>query len=149
MDEILLKTIHLEGEINNALSSCSDSLFNQDINNEETIKKLSGKFAKKGVCYVVCVGNIISGFVAFYVNDYKTYKGYLSIIVVKKDYQGLGFGALLLDVVLSTCKKKGMRELLLEVDSNNDSAILFYNKRGFIINESKTPNTLVLSKQIH
>lgn len=148
MKEIQVIEINKEDEIFNSLSLCSSALFNQDINNEETLKKLSHKYAENGVCYVVSVGGVVSGFVACYVNDRETFKGFLSIIVIKKEYQGLGLGALLLDVVFATCKQETIRELLLEVDSNNDLAIKFYKRRGFIIKESKSPNTIILSKPL-
>jgi ribosomal protein S18 acetylase RimI-like enzyme len=149
MNSILVNKIYLEDDISSAMSSCSDSLFNQSINNPDVLKKLSKKYAENGLCYVVYLGKEISGFVSCYVNDYNTKKGFLSIIVVKQKFQGLGIGSLLLDVVLTSCKLEGMEELLLEVDKDNESAIMFYNQRGFSVKQKQSPTSIILSKRIH
>lgn len=149
MNDIQIRAIHSETDIFNSLSSCANSFFNQRVNNSDTLRNLSKKFSNHGVCHTINVGEGIAGFVSCYVNDTITQKGFLSIIVVKKEFQGFGFGTLLLDIVLSSCKIFGMKQLRLEVDPNNTSAINFYHKRGFLKDESNAHGIINLYKQIH
>lgn len=148
MNEIQLKALNTEIDIYDSLKSCADSLFNQRINNDETLMELSKKYAKYGRCYVVTIDDVTAGFVASYINDMVSLRAFLSILVVSNQYHGLGLGSLLLDVVLTSCKIFRMKELFLEVDANNEIAISLYEKRGFIIKDKTKPNSIIMCKNI-
>ncbi len=53
------------------------------------------------------------------------------LIAIKKDYQGKGFGELLLDHFVQVCKNKEVNKILLEVSTENKKAINLYRKKGF------------------
>lgn len=148
MNDIEINRIKSVREIHNSLLICSDSLFNQDINNEESLCKLSRKYAEFGVCFNICIESTIAAFVACYVNDSINKVGFLSIIVVRKGFQGLGLGSLLLDLVITMCKNNSITELRLEVDTVNTKAIQFYQKRGFQQKNNKANGMLTLFKII-
>jgi len=148
MNDIILKPLNSEKDIYASLKLCADSLFNQSINNEESLIGLSKKYAKYGRCFVVVMDEDVTGFVAFYINDKESLRAFLSIIVVRNCYHGLGLGSLLFDVVLSSCKLSGMKELWLEVDAGNAIAISFYKQRGFKKSECTSSDSILLSKRI-
>ncbi|MDN3650150.1 GNAT family N-acetyltransferase [Reinekea marina] len=50
---------------------------------------------------------------------------------VKPEYQNKGFGALLMNVLLSTCKSASLSALFLEVMPQNAQAIHLYRQIGF------------------
>lgn len=149
MNDIEVLSLNREEDIFSTLSTCADSLHNQNVNNEETIKSLSSKYYTYGLCFGIKVRKEVAGFVSCYVNDTKNRRGFLSIIVVKKEYQGLGLGALLLDIVLTSCKLNNIDELVLEVEANNTEATRFYYSRGFEMNQTKEDGVLVLKKELN
>lgn len=52
-------------------------------------------------------------------------------ISVAKDYWGMGIGSTLMAALLSFAKERGIRQLNLEVRSDNERAIRLYEKFGF------------------
>lgn len=52
-------------------------------------------------------------------------------IAVRRDRQGHGLGARLLDELLAEAVRRGARQVLLEVRADNDSAQRLYARRGF------------------
>ncbi len=50
---------------------------------------------------------------------------------VHPEYRGLGLGKLLLDRILRLAKKKGLKEVYLEVEHDNEIAKNLYRKMGF------------------
>ena len=53
------------------------------------------------------------------------------LIAIKKEFQGKGFGKLLLKEFLQVCKEKKVKKIFLEVSTNNIKAINLYKKLGF------------------
>lgn len=51
--------------------------------------------------------------------------------LVKKEFRGKGIGAMLMTWAKKVAKERGARMLVLETQSNNDSAIAFYLRQGF------------------
>ncbi|MBU2865078.1 GNAT family N-acetyltransferase [Reinekea forsetii] len=66
---------------------------------------------------------------------------------VKPEYQNQGFGAELMNALLSTCKSASISALFLEVMPQNSQAIHLYRQMGFtqISNESAEGAPLVMS----
>lgn len=52
-------------------------------------------------------------------------------ISVVKDYWGMGIGSALMEAIISFAKEHGIRQLNLEVRSDNERAIRLYEKYGF------------------
>ncbi len=117
-------------EIKSALTDCADDFFNQDLNNPEDIERLSQKFSQFANVIIALVEGKTAGFIAFYTNP-ETKVGYISMIIVKKEFQGMGLGSKLLSEMKNDCLKKSMDSILLEVAAKNDSAKKFYITKGF------------------
>lgn len=52
-------------------------------------------------------------------------------ISVVKEYWGMGIGSALMEAIISFAKERGIRQLNLEVRSDNERAIRLYEKFGF------------------
>ena len=66
-------------------------------------------------------------------NIYRTEKRiiYINHILVKKSYQGRGFGRVLINHVREIARKEKINEIGLDVWVFNKQAIKFFNKQGF------------------
>ena len=60
-------------------------------------------------------------------------RGDLLSICMLPDYRGVGVSGKLMDAFLDAMKSKGRKLCLLSVLSNNDRAISYYEKNGFIL----------------
>lgn len=88
------------------------------------------------------------GFAAVYCNDNINNKAYISMIVVKKEYQYRGIGTKLLEEVIKIVRDAGMKIIILEVAKGNDKARNFYGKQGFLqVNE--TEGSYFMGKEIN
>lgn len=133
--------------IASVLTICSSSFYDQSLNNTEAISSLAKKFAKYAQFYYVHISKYICGFCSFYANDVVSREAYLSMIIINHEYQGKGIGSFLLNNCISSCKNEGMASLLLEVNKNNRKAIIFYEKKGFII-LSERCNTFLMHLEL-
>ncbi len=57
--------------------------------------------------------------------------GDVQTVAVRRDRQGTGLGAVLLDALLTEAQNRGCSEVLLEVRADNPAAIRLYSKRAF------------------
>ncbi len=53
------------------------------------------------------------------------------LIAVKKEFQGKGFGKLLLEHFIEICKNKNTKKIFLEVSTDNKKAVNLYKRYGF------------------
>ena len=88
------------------------------------------------------------GFAAFYHNDLKLRRAFLSMIVVLPEYQGQGFGSQLLAETEHECIDDGMKILAVEVRTDNQRAIRFYEERGFIVINALSGIKMILEKEL-
>ena len=80
--------------------------------------------------YIVAkVDNMIVGFATFLaISEIE-----IECIVVKKEFQRMGIGTLLLEYIINTAKKRQIKNIFLEVRKSNISAISLYTKNKFEI----------------
>lgn len=76
--------------------------------------------------------NEIIGFCAFYINDFKCKTVYVSLIAVKKKYQGMHVGTIMMEYVKAMSRLNDFDRIRLEVDDANKNAIVFYKRNSFI-----------------
>lgn len=147
MKDYKIRRVKSYNSILKNLQECSDCLFNQKYNNKECLKELSKKYSKNALFYILEIENETAGIISFYANDTIRKVGFVTMIVVKKQYQGLKLGNILIDIAISVCKLQGLFSLQLEVNGKNEKAVRFYERNGFSIHENKDGN-LVLSKSV-
>ena len=56
---------------------------------------------------------------------------------VDKEYQGHGFGNMLLDFALQLCQMSQIKHLTLEVRPSNIKALKLYEKKGFVVSHRR------------
>lgn len=56
---------------------------------------------------------------------------YLSNIAVYYEYRGMGIGKLLMEYLEKTLEEKGMKRIVLDVETSNSDAISFYSQLGY------------------
>lgn len=76
------------------------------------------------------------GFIAFYANDVKTRKAFVSSIAVNPEFRRQGIGKRLFERAMKVASDKGMDEIYLEVDSQNMKAYDFYKTMGLSVMQS-------------
>lgn len=91
--------------------------------------------------------NIISGFSAFYMNDQDNKTAFLSLIAVAPQVQGNNIGAVLLNESEKLARENGMRRMFLKVRCDNQKAIRFYEKHGYMVEFIKDEEYLPGSKE--
>lgn len=136
-------------EVAYIMERCANSFYDQSVNNKNQILKLAEKFSKSAR-FIVAVDvrrEEICGFTAFYCNDINTKVSFLSMIIIRDDYQGKGIGKVLLDDCVERCKLEGMETFRLEVNCQNHKAISFYKKNHFKCIK-KTETSYFLEKKI-
>lgn len=111
-----------------------DSFYDSTITIEH-INNLFEKFRQHAIFRVLQDDDRNLGFYSLYANDLSTKKAFLSMIVVKNDVQGLGYGKQLLLDCFEQSKLKKMCSLRLEVNKHNKRGNDFYRKNGFTIVE--------------
>ena len=61
----------------------------------------------------------------------KNKRAYLFAFRIHKDFQGKGYGQLLINKAISILEEKGYREFTIGVEDDNETAIHIYSKLGF------------------
>jgi len=80
-------------------------------------------------CYIVLeIDDEIHGYVGMWITEN------LEIInlYIDEEYQGMGFGSIIMDFVIDVCEQSKINNLSLEVRSSNIKAINLYRKFGLI-----------------
>lgn len=145
MDEI--RQLQTLSEIESAVQMCADDLFDQSNDIRHKLSELAKKFAKYADVEAIYDTEELAGYVAFYCNNSESKTGYISIIVVKKEYHGKGYGSLLYNKVIEILRLKNFHSLQLEVAKQNQNAINFYQHKGFTILKEQE-SSYILSKEI-
>lgn len=73
------------------------------------------------------------GFIAFYANDVKNKRAFVSSIAIDPEFCRQGIGKRLFEGAMKVASDKGMDEICLEVDSGNLSAYDFYRTMGLSV----------------
>lgn len=113
---------------------------------ESDIRKLFVDFfnLKDSYAYVLKDENKVIGYFAFRVSRDCCELDYFAIM---KEYQGKGFGEMLLDKIVLLCERIKLNKIELSVRHSNDKAINLYRKYGFnVISQDK--NKLFMRKEL-
>lgn len=120
----------------------SPSLEQRNINLIEYAHKLY----KYGKVWCQCAQGIPISIIAGYFNDKNSYKAYLSLLVVDKNYRKRNLATLLLLNFEKYAYDHNMRMIELEVRKNNYAAQFLYNKCGYIEFSEASKNSFYMRK---
>jgi len=76
--------------------------------------------------------DLLIGVVAIYLNNLETKTGFITSVIIDKEYHKNGIGSELIKNAINYAKEKGFKKITLEVFSNNVLAIKLYSKNGFV-----------------
>lgn len=112
------------------LEKCN-KLFSPNLDTYVDIPAYSNKIYEFAERFEAWNEGFLIGLVAIYLNDYQTFKGYITNVSVVQEFQRHKIAYRLLTESLIFAKQKGFNSIDLEVSVKNKSAILLYGKLGF------------------
>lgn len=127
-----------ELEIAKHLLDC-DADFIPPLSNRVDISRYAHKIASRATRFEAWSGSTLVGLIAAYCNDQENRIAYITSVSVMREWVGQGIAADLLKQCITYAKDSGMRQISLEVESNNQPAIGLYEKQGFIMGQTNTP----------
>jgi ribosomal protein S18 acetylase RimI-like enzyme len=127
-----------ETEIAKHLLRC-DVDFVPPLKNRVEINGYAKKLANKATRFEAWSGGTLVGLVAAYCNDQETRVAYITSVSVLREWVGKGIAANLVSQCIEHAKASGMRQISLEVASDNTPAIKLYEKSGFVAGKADVP----------
>ena len=107
-----------------------DGDFNVSLSSKINISDYAFKLVQKGVVIAVEEEQQLCGIIGLYINDEINYKGFISILSVKKQYIGKGYATSLVNQSFKLCEENRIKEIL--VDTVNPIAEHLYKSLGFV-----------------
>lgn len=125
-----------EAEIAEHLSCC-DVDFVPPLSGRVEINDYAKKIASKATRFEAWSGGRLVGLVAAYCNDREKRVAYITSVSVLREWTGKGSFTRLISECIEHAKVSGMRQIRLEVASENTTAIRVYEKKGFVAGRAK------------
>jgi len=120
-----------EREIESHLDKCKGNFFSR-LDARVNIREYSRRIHDKSITFEAWVNNELIGLVAAYFNDMVDHSGYITNVSVTKDYMGLGIASELMKMSVDYAEQHNFKDIRLEIQKNNSSAINLYRKFGFV-----------------
>ena len=118
---------------------CCDADFMPPLSGWVEISEYAQKIVSKAVRFEAWSGSTLVGLVAAYCNDQEELIAYITSVSVLKAWTGKGIAACLVGQCSEHAKVLGMRQISLEVVSDNTPAIKLYEKCGFVAGKANAP----------
>jgi len=118
---------------------CCDADFVPSLSSRVDINDYARKIAGKATRFEAWSGGTLVGLVAAYCNDQEKRIAYITSVSVLKAWAGKGIAASLMKLCIDYSKTSGMRQISLEVASDNMPAIKLYEKSGFVAGKVNAP----------
>ncbi len=96
------------------------------------------KLAKKSYTVLMKDEDKTIGLAGIYINDLQHKTAFITLIGVHFEYQGKGYGRILLQHCYKVAGTAGMNKIRLEVDDDNQQAKRLYSKEGFQLEHVST-----------
>jgi ribosomal protein S18 acetylase RimI-like enzyme len=129
-----------ESEIEEHLLRC-DMSFSPPLNSRVKIKDYAYKIHNHAMRFEAWVDGVLVGLVAVYCNDKKGSAAFITSVSVLPERTGTGIAACLMKECIEYVSALGMKQINLEVASDNEPAIRLYKKFDFIT--EKTSESLI------
>jgi ribosomal protein S18 acetylase RimI-like enzyme len=127
-----------ESEIAEHLREC-DADFVPPLSGRVEIKDYAKKIANKATRFEAWSGNTLVGLVAAYCNDQEKHIAYITSVSVLRAHTNKDIAARLMHQCIEHVRASGMRQISLEVASDNTPAIRLYQKLGFVSGKANAP----------
>lgn len=116
-----------------------DADFVPPLSGRVEINDYAQKIASKATRFEAWSGGTLVGLVAAYCNDQGKRTAYITSISVLKAWTGKSIAASLMNQCIEHVKALLMRQISLEVASDNTPAIKLYEKCGFVASKADAP----------
>jgi ribosomal protein S18 acetylase RimI-like enzyme len=127
-----------EAEIAEHLWLCNTD-FVPPLSGRVEINNFAEKIASKAMRFEAWFGGKLVGLVAVYCNDLEKRIAYITSVSVLRESTGKGIAESLIKQCIEHVKALGMRQVSLEVASDNIPAIRLYKKGGFAAVKKNAP----------
>ncbi len=107
-------------------------IFNLPLSTRLNVKEYSIKLHKNATHFCAYSDRKLIGLIACYFNEKDNITGFISSVSVKKEYQGRGIFAVLINQVINYGKLNNFRKIKLEVRPENRQVLQMYKKFGFV-----------------
>ncbi len=114
----------------------SDQQFIPQLSSRVNLEVYAQKLSKFADNFEVWVDNELAGIVAAYMNDRLEGRAFISNVSVLEKFTGKGYASRLLENCIQDAKSNCFKEVVLEVNSNNQPACSLYYKKGFRLKEN-------------
>jgi ribosomal protein S18 acetylase RimI-like enzyme len=120
-------------EIAEHLRTCETS-FVPALSSRVEINDYAQKILSNAVRFEAWSDGILVGLVATYCNDQEIRTAYITSVSVLKEWTGKGVAICLMSLCIKYVNALGMKQICLEVASDNVPALRLYEKIGFTVN---------------
>ncbi|MBK7646202.1 MAG: GNAT family N-acetyltransferase [Betaproteobacteria bacterium] len=120
-----------EAEIVGHLWHC-DANFVPPLSDRVEINDYANKITNKAMRFEAWSGDKLVGLVGAYCNDQQRSVAFITSVSVLKEWMGKGIAESLIQQCIAHARVSGMRQISLEVASDNLPAIGLYEKSGFV-----------------
>jgi ribosomal protein S18 acetylase RimI-like enzyme len=125
-------------EIDEHLRKC-DADFVPLLSSRVEISDYAQKIASKAMRFEAWSKGVLIGLVAAYCNDREKSIAFITSVSLMKEWMGKGIATHLMHQCIKHMHVQGIRQICLEVASDNMSAIRLYEKCGFITGNANAP----------
>lgn len=108
-----------------------ENSYTPPISEQIELELYSEKLSQFADIFILEIAGEKAGLLAIYTNNISTKAAFISSIGLRKNFQGKGYGKILLEKARSISIEKGFQDLQLEVNIANGVALDFYYKNGF------------------
>lgn len=116
-----------------------DADFVPPLSGRVDINEYAQKIANKAARFEAWSGGTLVGLVAAYCNDQESNNSYITSVSVLRELSGKGIARELTNLCIEHAQTLGMRQISLEVASDNAPAIKLYEKSGFVASKTNPP----------
>jgi ribosomal protein S18 acetylase RimI-like enzyme len=125
-------------DVEKHLRNC-DADFVPSLSSRVEITDYAHKIVSKATRFEAWFGGILVGLVAVYCNDQEKSIAYVTSVSLMKEWVGKGIALHLMRQCIKHMHVLGMRQICLEVASDNKPAIKLYEKCGFVAGNTNAP----------
>lgn len=118
-----------------------DADFVPPLSGRVDIEGYAQKIVRLAVRFEAWSGDALIGLVAAYCNDQESRTTFVSSVSVSKAWVGQRIATTLMGMCVTHAESLAMRQVVLEVASNNLPAVELYRGLGFVEQERRRPNT--------
>lgn len=117
-----------------------DSSFPVPLSAKTDLDQMAEKVLTLGVVLAAETPERIAGVITGYANDQVNRTGYIAVLGISASYRGASLGSRLVQVFREEAMAAGMERITLFTHQDNQGAIRFYQRQGFVLDNTIQKN---------